>query len=440
MTMEPANDLPAVEYAERSDPGRDPSKQINEDACGRRETALGHLCVVCDGMGGHAAGREAAELALATIFESFEGALPGASPAATLRAAVEEASRRVYSMPTSEVALGRPGSTMVGVLMHAQGTDVVHVGDSRVYLIHEGQISRVTRDHSIVQEMVDRGLLTQEQATHHPDANRITRALGMAPEIEAEVRPQPVQHVTGDVFVLCSDGLSDLVDDQEILEAVGGVPAAQAVGKLVDLANARGGHDNITVLVLRARSGSVVPSADPSTGVAPTVAQTGVTQATLPAPTFIELARDAPIPEFARGIVEGARDRSVDGARDRATDPATPASGRPLEPTPLPPPAPRRPGRMGAVVVAGIGLAGVAVALLAVILASHIKERGGTHNVSSEPSAVALGPEAGEAPPPTPLVPQGVELPAPSAAPDEVLAPLEPAPSADPPRRKKKKH
>jgi PPM family protein phosphatase len=433
MTMDPANDLPAVEYAERTDPGRDPSKQINEDACGRRETALGHLCVVCDGMGGHAAGREAAELALATIFESFEGALPGASPAATLRAAVEEASRRVYSMPTSEIALGRPGSTLVAVLMHAQGTEVVHVGDSRAYLVHEGQISRVTRDHSVVQEMVDRGLLTQEQATRHPDANRITRALGMAPEIEAEVRPQPVQHVTGDAFILCSDGLSDLVDDQEILEAVGGVPAAQAVGKLVDLANARGGHDNITVLVLRARSGSVVPSAGPSTGVAPTVAQTSVTQATLPAPTFIELAREAPIPEFARGI--------VDGARDRATDPSTPESARPLEPTPVPPAARPRPARIGAVVVAGIGLAGVAVALLAVILASHIKERGGTHNPSSETSAVALGPEAGEAPPPTPLVPQGVvELPAPSAAPDEALAPLEPAPSADPPRRKKKKH
>jgi serine/threonine protein phosphatase PrpC len=449
MTMDPANDLPAVEYAERSDPGRDPSKQINEDACGRRETALGHLCVVCDGMGGHAAGREAAELALATIFESFEGAQPGASPAATLRAAVEEASRRVYSMPTSEIALGRPGSTMVAVLMHAQGTEVVHVGDSRAYLIHEGQISRVTRDHSIVQEMVDRGLLTQEQATHHPDANRITRALGMAPEIEAELRPQPVQHVTGDAFVLCSDGLSDLVDDREILETVGGVPAAQAVGKLVDMANARGGHDNITVLVLRARSGSFVPSAGPSTGVAPTVAQTGVTQATLPAPTFIELAREAPIPEFARGIVDGARDRAVDGARDRAvdgardraTDPSTPESARPLEPTPLPTAARRRPGRIGAVVVAGIGLAGVAVALLAVILASHIKERGGTHNPSSETTALALGAEAGEAPPPTPLVPQRVELPAPSAAPDEALAPLEPAPPAEPPpRRKKKKH
>ena len=154
--MEPAIDLPAVEYAERSDPGRDPTKQVNEDACGHRETRLGHLCVVCDGMGGHASGREAAELALATIFETFEHAPEGAAPQRVLRSAIEEASRRVFAMVSPEVSHGRPGSTVVAVLMHAHGTEVAHVGDSRAYLVHEGQIFRVTRDHSIVQELVDR--------------------------------------------------------------------------------------------------------------------------------------------------------------------------------------------------------------------------------------------------------------------------------------------
>src|SRR5258708_34256551 len=129
--MEPALVLPAVEYAERSDPGRDPDKQVNEDACGHRETRFGHLCVVCDGMGGHAAGREAAELALPTIFEAFDRAREGDEPAQALRAAVEEASRRVYGMHSSEVAVGRPGSTVVAVLMDASGTQVAHVGDSR---------------------------------------------------------------------------------------------------------------------------------------------------------------------------------------------------------------------------------------------------------------------------------------------------------------------
>src|SRR5579862_7164934 len=111
--MEPATDLPAVEYAERSDPGRDPDKQINEDACGHRETRFGHLCVVCDGMGGHAAGREAAELALSTIFEVFDQAPSSLAAPEVLRAAIEEASRRIHTMPTNEAALGRPGSTVV---------------------------------------------------------------------------------------------------------------------------------------------------------------------------------------------------------------------------------------------------------------------------------------------------------------------------------------
>ena len=252
--MEPAIDLPAVEYAERSDPGRDPSKQVNEDACGHRETRLGHLCVVCDGMGGHAAGREAAELALATIFATFEQAPEGASPASVLRAAIEEASRRVYAMPTTEVALGRPGSTVVAVLMHALGTEVAHVGDSRAYLVHEGQISRVTRDHSIVQEMVDRGLLTLQQAAQHPDANRITRALGMAPEVEAEVRPQPLEHVTGDAFVLCSDGLHGAVSSDRIAEIVTcNSDLNTAAQKLVAAANESDGGDNVSVILVRVR-------------------------------------------------------------------------------------------------------------------------------------------------------------------------------------------
>jgi serine/threonine protein phosphatase PrpC len=431
MTIEPAIDLPAVEYAERSDPGRDPSKQVNEDACGHRETRLGHLCVVCDGMGGHAAGREAAELALATIFEAFDQALEGASPANVLRKAIEEASRRVHAMPATEVALGRPGSTVVAVLMHALGTEVGHVGDSRAYLVHEGQISRVTRDHSVVQEMVDRGLLTLEQAAQHPDANRITRALGMAPEIEAEVRPQPIEHVTGDAFVLCSDGLSDLVEDAEILRVVDGVPAAQATGKLVDIANARGGHDNITVLVLRART-SAIPS---SGGVAPTVAQTQVTQAAVPMVASGTTIAEHPV------------------AVERATE--VPLA-RPLEVTrpPIetrPPPA----ARVGAATWAGVGLALLAVALLAAVLVTLFVERRGTHNTSSMAGSSSSpsnqggppleGVDAGPAPSgpttlvpqaPATLVPQQVELPVQSAAP---IAPLEPLPNPQPSLHRKRK-
>ncbi|WP_394826836.1 protein phosphatase 2C domain-containing protein [Pendulispora albinea] len=266
--------LPVIEFAERTHPGRDPSKQINEDACGYRETTLGHLAVVCDGMGGHEGGREASQLALKTIFEVFERRPAGppspGEPSRVLREAIEEANRQVYAIPTGDVSgSARPGATVVAVLHHGGGTEIAHAGDSRCYLIHGADIVQLTKDHSMVQQMVDAQLLTPEQAANHPDANRISRALGMKPEVEVELRPQPVPHVVGDVFVLCSDGLSDLVEPAEILR-IAASPAAQAAGQLVDLANARGGHDNISVQVLRARESAL---ATPQV-LAPTLVQT----------------------------------------------------------------------------------------------------------------------------------------------------------------------
>jgi protein phosphatase len=410
--MDPVPALPAIEYAARTDPGRDPDKQVNEDACGYRETRFGHLCVVCDGMGGHAAGKEAAELALATIFEVFETAPDGTAPGHVLEEAVEEASRRIHVMHTSEVAMGRPGSTAVAVLMHAGGTEVVHVGDSRVYLVHEAQIFRVTRDHSIVQELVDRGLLTLEQAAHHPDANRITRALGMSPDVDAELRPQPVHHVAGDAFILCSDGLSDLVEDGEILSIVAAEPAAQAAGRLVDLANARGGHDNITVIVLRARETAVASAAS----LAPTLAEIPVTQApvTVPTPplptTLVETPGPAPVERITQPVIPAP-----------AVLPTAP------EPTPAPPSSsgiPRRRSRatLAAIVVV---LALAAIALLGAVLLAHIQERSGKRNTTT-----TLPMSTGDLPAASafPLVPGSIVVP-PPAAPREPIVPLEPSPA-----------
>jgi protein phosphatase len=379
MGMQPVPVLPAVEYAERSDPGRDPDKQVNEDVCAHRATRFGHLCVVCDGMGGHAAGREAAELAVATIFDVFEQAPADASPATLLKRSVEEASRRVHDLRTSEVALGRPGSTAVAVLLHPRGTEVVHVGDSRVYLVHEGQIFRLTRDHSIVQELVDRGLLSLEQAARHPDANRITRALGMSTEVDAELRPEPVHQVVGDAFVLCSDGLCDLVEDHEILAIVGGEPAAQAVGKLVDLANARGGHDNVTVAILRARETASAPAAP----LPPTIPQTNIT----PPPTF-------PVADSGPTVVDRQSHQVAPGEDPQAgrSPPLEPRVERRTEPQhPLPIVAPPREppafmverapaARWGAsrtIVFIAIVLSVAAFALLGAILYAHLQERGG---------------------------------------------------------------
>jgi serine/threonine protein phosphatase PrpC len=250
--------VPAVEVADHSDPGRDPEKQVNEDACRHGETPFGYLLVLCDGMGGHEGGREASMLAVETIFRYFAVAaerpdIPrGVRAREVLQEAIGTANHEVFSLSTAKGA-ARPGSTLVAALLHPLGTDVAHVGDSRCYLVHEGHVRQVTRDHSMVQQLVDAGALTAEQAVGHPDANMITRALGMAATVEVELQRHAVAHETGDVFVLCSDGLSDLVDANDILRVVAKSPAAQAVTELVDLANARGGHDNITVMMMRAR-------------------------------------------------------------------------------------------------------------------------------------------------------------------------------------------
>ena len=255
-------EMSAVEIAVKTDPGRDPDKQVNEDASAHVDTSLGILVIVCDGMGGHAGGKEASELAVKTIVERVKGAPEGTSPRDALKIAIEEANASIWNMPTAEAGL-RPGSTVVTALIHGSGVDIAHVGDSRIYLLHAGAVSQVTRDHSMVQELVDRNLIRAEDAAKHPDANKILRALGIAKDVEVEVRPEPIAYVAGDVLVLCSDGLSDLLAPSDILEIAGTRPPAQAAGQLVDLANARGGHDNITAVVLRFRTSAV--ARDPAT-------------------------------------------------------------------------------------------------------------------------------------------------------------------------------
>ncbi len=244
-----------IDFAQWSDPGRDPNKQVNEDSCGYAETKLGHLLVLCDGMGGHYGGKEASRTAITTIFEMMDRAPAGMAPAMALKAAIEEAGRRVYLLGGPPENRTRPGSTVVSLLMHDGGLDVGHVGDSRGYIIRANQIYPLTRDHSMVQAMIDAGMLTEQQAIGHPDANKITRALGMKPEVEVEVRPEPMDLFPGDIVLLSSDGLTDLALANDILGAVrqalasGGIESA--CKQLVDMANSRGGHDNITVQMAR---------------------------------------------------------------------------------------------------------------------------------------------------------------------------------------------
>jgi serine/threonine protein phosphatase PrpC len=256
-----------IEFAELSDPGRDPGKQLNEDSSGSADTQCGFLAVVCDGMGGHADGKEASELALQTIIEHVESAPKDSAQAQVLGEAIHRAARAVFEMGGRAPLGVRPGSTCVATLIHEQGAEIAHVGDSRLYLVRSNAIQRHTRDHSMVQEMVDAGFLEAQAAHRHPDANRITRALGMLPDVEVEVRPEPVPLQRGDVLLLCSDGLTDMLNDSEILELVNasmyGGPAF-CCQRLIERANERGGHDNVTVQLIQIMERAGRRPADPT--------------------------------------------------------------------------------------------------------------------------------------------------------------------------------
>src|SRR5258708_32339776 len=164
---------PDLEVAQRTDPGRDPNKQENEDAAGSQATRLGHLLVVCDGMGGHALGREASQLAVRTIVQMVEAATPGTSPAAARHGAIAQAGRLVYQMGGAGPQAGRPGSTCVSVLGHAGGPRNAHGRDSRAYPGRRGQAWPPTKDHSAVPQMIDLGAVPPEQAETHPDTDKI---------------------------------------------------------------------------------------------------------------------------------------------------------------------------------------------------------------------------------------------------------------------------
>lgn len=292
-----------IEFAQASDPGRDPNKQVNEDSCGYAETKFGHLLVLCDGMGGHYGGQEASRTAITTIFEMMDRAPAGALPAMALKAAIEEAGRRVYMLGGPPENRTRPGSTVVSLLMHDAGMDVAHVGDSRGYIIRANQIYPLTRDHSMVQAMIDAGMLTEQQAIGHPDANKITRALGMKPEVEVEVRPEPMDLFAGDIVLLSSDGLTDLALAADILGAVRQALASgnveHACKTLVDLANNRGGHDNITVQMARVidvppKARATIPQAPSAAEAAPTSMQAPHPAAQRPQETFPMTSPDQP--------------------------------------------------------------------------------------------------------------------------------------------------
>lgn len=238
-----------VDAAGLSDPGRDPDKQTNEDALALAETPFGVVAMVCDGMGGHESGELASRAAAQRILETLSKNDQRLDR--LLATAIERAHAEVYALGGDAPVDVRPGSTVVVLALAGPEALVAHVGDSRAYRVRARRTERLTRDHSVVEALLAAGAITEDAAKHRPDANRITRALGISADVEPELRA-PMQVELGDAFVLCSDGLSDLVEDGELGELVAAAASPEvACRALVDLANDRGGHDNISVIVLR---------------------------------------------------------------------------------------------------------------------------------------------------------------------------------------------
>lgn len=209
--------------------------------------------VVCDGMGGARGGRLASSLACAVMERVVEAGLERQSDAsgeqALLSGALEQANRIVYEKACATPELEGMGTTAVCVLVHGGMAHYAHVGDSRLYLYRNGRLHRLTRDHSMVQELVEQGRLTEEEAENHPRKNLITRALGVGEELQPDFGTKEVS--PRDILLLCSDGLSNCVQVGEAEHILSHTPFFDTAQALVTQALRGGGHDNITVLLIQ---------------------------------------------------------------------------------------------------------------------------------------------------------------------------------------------
>jgi len=230
------------DQATRTDTGR--QRNANEDSLFTREPVF----VVADGMGGAQAGEVASKAAA----ESFDRELPQGAPERILEETIQTANRAIHDRARNDPELAGMGTTITAAIVDSDAEEVAigHVGDSRAYRLRNGRLERLTRDHSLVEEMRRKGQLTEAQAEDHPQRSIITRALGPEPDVEVDLQTVPAQ--AGDVFLICSDGLTTMLADERIADILGRATSMQtAARKLVDEANRAGGRDNITVVAFR---------------------------------------------------------------------------------------------------------------------------------------------------------------------------------------------
>jgi protein phosphatase len=232
--------LRIVEEAARTDTGR--QRHANEDSYYARSPVY----VVADGMGGAQAGEVASRIAA----DAFDEDMGDGNPEEQLAGRAREANRRIFERARADASHSGMGTTLTGALLASDEVSIVHVGDSRAYLFREGELRRLTRDHSLVEELRRRGQLTPEEAEEHPQRSVITRALGPEPEVELDVHTHQAR--SGDVYLLCSDGLTSMVREERVREILVDAQSLQsALDRLIKEANEAGGRDNITVVAFR---------------------------------------------------------------------------------------------------------------------------------------------------------------------------------------------
>jgi protein phosphatase len=277
--------LRVAEHFERTDTGR--QRRGNEDAFFARSP----LFAVADGMGGAQAGEVASHMAV----EVLEQGLPdgAGSIEERLRARVREANARILELAESDDQLAGMGTTLTAAYVGEDDLTVAHVGDSRLYRLREGELERLTDDHSLVEELVRQGKLTPEQADEHPQRSIITRALGAEPGVEADSHTWPAR--ADDVYLICSDGLTSMIAEARVGTLIQGAPSLADAGRiLIDAANDAGGRDNITVVLFRLEDvgEAVAPPQATAEHVAPAAA--------VAAPASPEVARREPRAPRAR--------------------------------------------------------------------------------------------------------------------------------------------
>lgn len=249
----------ALEIVSRTDPGM--VRSHNEDSVAS-ESSCG-LVVLADGMGGYNAGEVASGIAVSVLATEVKHFLQDIKPeepdafsgedtgVVLLRDNVQKANASIFHAAESQPQYSGMGTTIVSALFYDDRVAVAHVGDSRMYRLRSETFESITRDHSLLQEQIDSGIISKEDARTSKNKNLVTRAVGIDAEVEAEVHVHEVQ--VGDIYLLCSDGLNDMVEDDEIGDALQMLRAnlSLAASELIQMANDNGGRDNISVIIVK---------------------------------------------------------------------------------------------------------------------------------------------------------------------------------------------